>query len=80
VSTYNEVIRDLLMISSASPPARRRTRHSPRLLSGPAQALPLASSLPLANLPIEPGGMVELALRELGAQLVWAQLEPTSDS
>jgi hypothetical protein len=70
VSAYNEVIRELLMISSTSPPVRRRTRRSPRLFSGPTQGLPPASSLPLASLPIEPGGMVELALRELGARLV----------
>ena len=67
---YNEVIRETLMISSAPPPVRRRTRHSPRLVSRASQALPLVSSLPLASLPIEPGGMVELALRELGARLV----------
>ena len=70
MSAYNEVISDLLMISSAPPPVHRRTRRSPRFISRPTQALALASSLPLASLPIEPGGMVELALRELGARLV----------
>jgi hypothetical protein len=29
---------------------------------------------------IEPAGMVELALTELGARLLWVQPEPTSDS
>ena len=70
MSAYDEVTREILVISSVPPPVRRRPRRSRRHFSGPTEALPPVSPLPLASLPMEPGGMVEVALQELGARLV----------
>jgi hypothetical protein len=65
------------MISPAPPQARRRTRRIRRVGSASLPATsPESASLPIASLPVEPGGMVDVALRELGARLVAVWPEP----
>ena len=66
------------------PPARVPVRHRRRRIHDaplplPADAPPAPPCRPMADITLEPGGMVEVALYELGARLVRVQQEPTSD-
>jgi hypothetical protein len=70
---------DPRMITPARTPFRRRRPRRLRRRRTFETGLALPSP-PTGDVPLEPGGMVEVALNELGARLVRVQQEPTSDS